>query len=218
MKISDNWILQTIWWPKIKKSIEFNSSSICFGRIHGRRSNDCNSAFNLIPLATWLCEKNRSHFSNVRFSISMSEFFSLSLVTNFANLPFNNNQPAGHSTVQEAFNLNFREIPEKKVDYHKHGVRAPTKETIKSDMNTNGINKHNSSNFVLFFETEKWRKKIVQFTTIQSISQQHILGTRKRQMNDKKRLLEKNRKYPIVRENWKLVKSSLLCVCLTQKY
>lgn len=36
MKISDNWTSQTIWQPKIKKSIEFYTPSICWCCNHSR--------------------------------------------------------------------------------------------------------------------------------------------------------------------------------------
>lgn len=49
---------------------------------------------------------------------------------------------------------------------------------------------HNSSKFVLFFFIQNEQQKaLFRFsTTIQFISQQHILGTRKLQMNDEKKL------------------------------
>ena len=96
MKISDNWILQTIWRPEIKKSIEFEQlwpyGFLNVDSSEAADSNDCNSV--LISFPWQLHREKKTHFGNVQFSISIlyHHSSSSSLQANFANLPFNKNR------------------------------------------------------------------------------------------------------------------------------
>lgn len=149
MKISDNWIsANNLTFEKLKSQLNLTARAYVWADIHTRRRFPefvCNS--DLISLQAELGQS--SHFGNrcwqcrtMRFSICVAQFFFVpflkwqSLLIRLSITASVTVSTILDAELSKERNIRFN-MNRPKLVYHKQ--TAPTEETIKSDMNTNGI-------------------------------------------------------------------------------